>query len=668
MNILIKTLQIINFKGIKNFSIDFNHITNVYGANATGKTTIFDAFLWLLFGKDSNDRKDFNVKPLDIQGNKKDRTENEVSAILSIDGEEITIRHIQKEKWVKKRGESVSEYTGNEHLYFWNEVPVQAGEFQAKINDLLNEKVFKLITNPLFFNTMSWQDQRQVLTEISGEISDTFLVGKYPELQNLLDNLDGKSLKEFKAIISASKKKLKDQLEEIPGRIDELERNKPEPIDENEVNAEISDLQVKYNDLESQIENKTEAYNKATSSINIKIQENHSKIHELKLQKQNIEAKHRSEYNSQLTSSQTGINEAKSRVSQLEGQLNIQTSQLEQLKKSHFDHLTRLSKDKEDIESRIESLRVLFKSVNARELNEHETHCSECGREHETHRLSEVREKFNSRKRQELDGINLQGQGLANDLKKRNEEGTQAVEQFEIAKSGIETSISNLETSLAEAKQKVNEIASNTIVVSSIEDRLSSDTEYDYVGDQIRELESKTFEKPEIDLGDLRIRKATINAELDSAKRKLTISEQIHKANIRIEELKQLDSTWSNELAALEKQEFSAEKYERAKSEELENRVNGMFKFARFTLFNKLNNGGEEPTCRSTYNGVPFSDLNTAGKILVGIDIINTLSAHYGVTAPVFLDNRESVSAIPDTAAQIVNLIVSPEDKELRVA
>lgn len=668
MNILIKTLQIINFKGIKNFSIDFNHITNVYGANATGKTTIFDAFLWLLFGKDSNDRKDFNVKPLDTQGNKKDRTENEVSAILSIDGEEITIRHIQKEKWVKKRGESVSEYTGNEHLYFWNEVPVQAGEFQAKINDLLNEKVFKLITNPLFFNTMSWQDQRQVLTEISGEITDSFLVAKYPELQSLLDNLDGKSLKEFKTIISASKKKLKDQLEEIPGRIDELERNKPEPIDKNAINSEISDLQAKYNDLESQIENKTEAYNKATSSINIKIQENHSKIHELKLQKQNIEAKHRSEYNSQLTSSQTGINEAKSTVSQLEGQLNIQTSQLEQLKKSHFDHLTRLSKDKEDIESRIESLRVLFKSVNARELNEHETHCSECGREHETHRLSEVREKFNSRKRQELDGINLQGQGLANDLKKRNEEGTQAVEQFEIAKSGIENSISKLEISLAEAKQKVNEIASNTIVVSSIEDRLSSDTEYDYVGDQIRELESKTFEKPEIDLGDLRIRKATINAELDSAKRKLTISEQIQKANIRIEELKQLESTWSNELAALEKQEFSAEKYERAKSEELENRVNGMFKFARFTLFNKLNNGGEEPTCRATYNGVPFSDLNTAGKILVGIDIINTLSAHYGVTAPVFLDNRESVSAIPDTAAQIVNLIVSPEDKELRVA
>ncbi|MNL35730.1 hypothetical protein D3C87_1577740 [compost metagenome] len=124
----------------------------------------------------------------------------------------------------------------------------------------------------------------------------------------------------------------------------------------------------------------------------------------------------------------------------------------------------------------------------------------------------------------------------------------------------------------------------------------------------------------------------------------------------------------SQELASLEKQEFAAEKYEKAKSEELENRVNGMFKYAKFKLFSKLINGGEEPTCQTTYNGVPFSDLNTAGKILVGIDIINTLSAHYGVTAPVFLDNRESVSVIPDTAAQTINLIVSPQDEKLRVA
>lgn len=668
MNILIKTLTIINFKGIKRKTIDFGEVTNIYGANASGKTTIFDAFLWLLFGKDSSDRKDFNVKPLDSNGRKRDRTENEVSAVINVDGDDISIRHIQKEKWVKKRGEAESEYVGNEHLYFWNEVPVQAGEFQAKVNDLLNEKVFKLITNPLYFNSMSWQDQRQVLTDIAGEITDHDIVSRYPELQELLDNLNGKTLKEFKAKTLAEKKKLKDQLEEIPGRIDELERSKPDPVDEDAINREISTLQDRYDELDRQIEDKNEAYSKANAELNKAIQEHNSKIHELKLKRQNIEARHRSEHNAELNQASSGINAAKSAVSNLENQIAVQKQQLSSLVASHTSHLQRLVKDKEDIESRMASLRELFKSVNGRQLNEHDTHCGECGREHETDKLHEVREKFNARKKQELDSINMQGQGLKRDLEKRNAEGVQAIEQFEITKSAIETSIASLESSLYEAKKKVEAFDPSKIVVKSVSERLDADTEYYHIGDQIRELEAKIFEKPEIDLGDLRVRKATINAELDAAKRKLNVREQIQRADARIQELKNNESKWSQELAFLEKQEFAAEKYERAKSEELEIRVNGMFKYARFTLFNKLNNGGEEPTCRSTYNGVPFSDLNTAGKILVGIDIINTLSAHYGVTAPVFLDNRESVSSIPDTAAQVINLIVSPEDKELRVA
>lgn len=668
MNILIKTLTIINFKGIKSKTIDFSHITNIFGANASGKTTIFDAFLWMLFGKDSSDRKDFSVKPLDKSGNKTDRSENEVSAVINVDGSDITIRHIQKEKWTKKRGEAVTIFDGNEHLYFWNEVPVQAGEFQAKVNDLLNEKIFKLITNPLYFNSMSWQDQRSVLTEIAGEITDSFLVSKYPELQALLDSLDGKTMKELKAMVSVTKKKLKTQLEEIPGRIDEIIRSKPEAIDEKEVKAKIEELQAAYSDLEKQIEDKTEAFNRSNSDNNAAIQANNQEIHRLKLAKQDIEAKHRSAYNSEVNNSESGINEAKSRLQNLEGQLAVQKSQSTQLYNSHVAHLQRLSKDKEDIESRMVSLRKLFVSVNGRELNENDTHCSGCGRELEADKLVEVKEKFDKRKREELEGINIQGQGLKKDLENRDNEGVQAIEQYDTTSSAISASIDTLEASIEEARAKVDSFGNNTIVVQPLQDRLAADLEYQSLNSSIASLEAKTFEAPQVDLSDLRVKKASINADLDSYKRQLTVGDQIKRADDRIDELKQQETTWSQELADLEKKEFAADKYERAKSEELEARVNGLFKYAKFSLFYKLNDGREEPTCKSTYNGVPFSDLNNAGKILVGIDIINTLSSHYGVTAPVFLDNRESVSVIPDTPAQIVNLIVSAEDKELRVA
>lgn len=663
MNILIKTLTMVNFKGVKNFSVDFKFITNIYGANASGKTTIFDAFTWLLFGKDSSDRKDFNVKPLDSKGETKNRTENEVSAIIEVDGQDISIRHIQKEKWTKKRGEEVAEFTGNEHLYFWNEVPVNAGEFQVKVNDLLPENVFKLITNPLYFNCQKWQDQRAVLSELAGEITDDFLVGKYPGLQQLLNSLDGKSLKEFKAMVALNKKNLKDALSSIPSRIDEAERSKPEPIDEDSIKNRIAELQTQYDALEQAIVDK----NAANESENKRIQNVQQQIHSLRLEIQNIEAGHRSAYNSELNQANSGVNEDKAKLSNLESQLRIQENQLKQLESSHADQISRIERDKRDINDRLISLRTLFASVNGRTLNPEDKVCKECGREHEEHNVNELQAKFDTIKGKELESINKQGKGLKSDLNKREDDIKHAVDQFELTKSALHTSISNLKISIGEVTHRIGNSANNKVEVVSFEDRILLDDRIAANHFKITELETQLESTP-VDYGDLRIRKATINAELDSEKRKLNNSDQIAKIDLRIQELKDQEKSLSQELASLEKQEFIAEKYEKAKSEELENRVNGMFKFAKFKLFKPLINGGEEPTCQTTYNGVPFSDLNTAGKILVGIDIINTLSAHYGVVAPVFLDNRESVSAIPDTAAQTINLIVSPQDEKLRVA
>jgi len=663
MNILIKTLTMINFKGVKNFTVDFNFITNIYGANASGKTTIFDAFTWLLFGKDSTDRKDFNVKPLDNVGETKNRTENEVSAVLEVDGQDITIRHIQKEKWTKKRGEEVAEFTGNEHLYFWNDVPVNAGEFQARVNDLLPENVFKLITNPLYFNSQKWQDQRSVLSELAGEITDSFLTGKYPELQELLNWLEGKTLKEFKAKVSSDKKNLKEQLAEIPGRIDEAERGKPEPVNDAEVNARIAELQSEYDALEQAIVDK----NAANEKENSRIQAVQKDIHALKLEIQNIEAGHRSAYTSDVNAANSGVNEDKAKLNNLDSQLRLQENQLKQLEQSHADQLARIEHDKQDINDRLASLRTLFTSVNGRELNPNDKVCKECGREHEAHNIAELQTKFNEIKRKELEGLNIQGAGLNKDLEKRESDTVQAKEQFEITKSAITTSVKNLKESLEEVQSKIESAKNNTVVVKTYEERVMEDDAIAVKTNKITELQGQLETTP-VDYGDLRLKKANVNAELDSEKRKLNTSETIAKADKRIQELKDQEKTMSQQLASLEKQEFVADKYEKAKSEELENRVNGLFKFAKFKLFKPLINGGEEPTCQTTYNGVPFSDLNTAGKILVGIDIINTLSAHYGVVAPVFLDNRESVSAIPDTAAQTINLIVSPQDEKLRVA
>ncbi|MDM8174759.1 AAA family ATPase [Olivibacter sp. 47] len=671
MNIFLKTLTIINFKGIKNFTVNFKEVTNIYGANATGKTTVFDAFTFLLFGKDSSDKKDFNIKPLDQQGIAAQRQENEVSGVIEVDGQQITVRHVHKEKWVKKRGEEEHEFTGNEHIYFWNEVPVNAGEYQNKVNEVLKEHVFKLITNPLYFPSLKWQDQRSVLQDIAGEITDEDIASTDKKFAAMIDQLSGKSLKEFKTMISAQKKNIKQQLVEIPGRIDEAERSKPEPVDVESVNKKLESLEIEYSNLEKAILDKNEANELENAEVR-KIQQ---RIHSLKLDNQSIEARIRQEHQKEIIDSKSALVDASAKVDKLQSSLRVQQSQLDQLNKSHADHIERINRDIADIESRMDSLRVLFTATNAKEvqINDDDFVCYGCGRPYEDHdieaRKAKQIELFNQNKINELNSINERGLSLKSDLAKRQQEISDAESQANSLRTTLEATIETISRDLSSAKEELEVIKNNgSVHVLSVEERLLDEHQYQDNAKEISDLTTSLENRPQTDFGDLRVKKSTIGAEIDSLRRKLNVSELIDKAEKRIEELKDQEKTLSQELADLEKQEFTIERFEKAKSDELESRVNGMFKYAKFRLFNRLINGGEEPTCVVTYEGVPFPDLNNAAKVQVGIDIINTLSAYYGVTAPVFLDNRESVSKIPDTAAQVINLIVSPEDQELRVA
>lgn len=110
------------------------------------------------------------------------------------------------------------------------------------------------------------------------------------------------------------------------------------------------------------------------------------------------------------------------------------------------------------------------------------------------------------------------------------------------------------------------------------------------------------------------------------------------------------------------------EEFVRTKVHLLEEKINSKFKYARFKLFKDQINGGLEETCETLYEGVPYSSgLNNAARINVGLDIINTLNDYYGITAPIFVDNSEAVTKLINTNSQILSLIVSEKDKQLRV-
>ena len=189
--IRLKQLKINNFKGIKALKLDFGTDGNntIYGANGSGKTTVFDSFTWLLFGKDSQGKSDFEMKPLDQENNIIHNQEVEVSAELLIDGEVVELRKVLSEKWTKKRGSETAEFTGNETNYFFNSVPLTQKEFTFKITNIVEEYIFKVLTNPIAFVSLKWQEQRVILLEIAGIPSDAEIALGDTDLENLINEV-----------------------------------------------------------------------------------------------------------------------------------------------------------------------------------------------------------------------------------------------------------------------------------------------------------------------------------------------------------------------------------------------------------------------------------------------------------------------------------------------
>jgi chromosome segregation ATPase len=135
----------------------------------------------------------------------------------------------------------------------------------------------------------------------------------------------------------------------------------------------------------------------------------------------------------------------------------------------------------------------------------------------------------------------------------------------------------------------------------------------------------------------------------------------------RIAELKADAKNAAEALESIEAMLYTIEQFTRHKAKFVEESINELFRIATFRLFREQANGGLEERCDAQHDGVPFLGLNNGMKVNVGIDIINALSRHYGVTVPLFVDNAEAVTRLEPCSAQVIRLVVSENDKELRI-
>lgn len=659
-SIRIKELIIVNFKGIKALKLDFGTDGNntIYGANATGKTTVFDAFMWLLFNKDSQGKSDFEVKQLDQDNNIIHHQEVEVFAELLIDGELIEIRKVLSEKWTQKRGSEIAEYTGNETNYYYNSVPLSQKEFNFKIGNLVDENIFKIITNPNAFVNLKWQDQRKTLVELADIPSDTQIALGDHDLENLLNEVGNqKTIEEFTAQTKHSIKQAKEEITNIPARIEELNRSLPVPIIEKNVIANIASLESVAEKIDEEITNKMAQFDSVIEKRN----QNQSDI-------QNI---------------QSTVNDFEFRIKEeakvKASQKNPQEQELNSLKNNYFlndneiksvkARVINLEAEIQTFERKRNELRTQWSEVNARkfELNPSDTACNTCGQELQNSDTlqSELEYKFNGRKQSELKAIQEKGGGYKNEQEAREEflkKSYAVLSEFTKTNDSLEKNIEDLDAQL--------KAASNTVFNADkfITESLLSDPEYNKLKSQIATLEALKFETPTQDTtSEFKAKKQEIQSEIVKLNGYLQDNKRIKQTNERIEELKIEEGKQNQVIAQFERKLFLIEKFNKKKTDLLDQSVNQMFSLVKFKLFDVQINGGIKETCEAMVNGVPFSNVNTASKINSGLDIIKTLCSFYKVTAPIFVDNKESVTQIIATDSQRICLEVSPEDQVLRV-
>jgi DNA repair exonuclease SbcCD ATPase subunit len=659
MKIQLNRLTLLNFKGIRSLDVNFGIVTTASGENATGKTTIMDAFLWLLFGKDSTDRKDFEIKTLGPDNQPYHRMDHEVTGYMEVDGVETVLRKTYKENWVKKRGEADHVFSGHTTSYFWNDVPLKMEEFQAKISEIQPENIFKLITNTGYFNSLPWQRQRDTLMDIAGTITnDQVLVAAgskvakshWATLIKMLN--ENKKESEIKSQISARKKKIKDELDLIPARIDEATRSLPDPLNYLSIEEAIRQKKESLSGIENMLMDKTKAQQSAQAIIREKL----NQVQQLKMDRQQVEFEIKNAVkNKKLTREQTILDKQRE-LSNLEKQGNDMSARRLVLQGNRSEN-----------EKLQVSLRASWNDVAGKELtfddNSTDFHCPACKRAYEatdiTAKKAELTRNFNLDKSKKLTAITERGKAIAGE----NISLDTQIKDLQVNIDSVIDQVKTLRETIAAAKAE-NETLSQGETME-ITRATANSAKYKELSNRITDLEAEVnAPADDRDNGaNLLQQKRGIAEEIADLNRQLSTKEQREKIGKRIVELQDQERELAQQLADQEGIEFSMDQFIRAKMNLLESRINDRFKLVKFKLFAEQINGGQVETCEALINGVPYSDANTASKINAGLDIINTLSDHYDAYAPVFLDNAEAVNNLLPVKSQMIRLVVTKEKK-----
>lgn len=641
IEIKIKRLVLENFKCHKALILDFDgRDASIYGDNASGKTSVYDALTWLLFGKDSagNGEKNTEIKPLGPDGEVLDHDAlTSVEAVLSVNGDSITLKRTYRELWTTKRGSSQASYDGNTSGYFIDGVPMKASAFKDAVRALVEEDTFLMLTSvDAFASRMDWKKRREALFRLAGIEDDRMIMGTDERFRPLIEAMGRSDLDGLKRKLAADKKGLSVTKDELPARLSECEG----------ILRDISGINFE------EVQLRRDAYAEGVSRISLEllaidqdtsIRDIAFKVRELMLQRDTLDSE----------------NEL-FRKNQLGGTVNVvglitRMTALRNRLVSKQNAMDAESKYIMNMDAKVDECRQQWMEVSRQTFNGSEA-CPTCGQALPALQLQVAKDAWAEDKQKRLDRI-LREADTCKDNK------VMAEERF----ATLQQEIKDTEEEIEGIRQQMAVAEASRVEPVDMEGYAEKRAE---LTKEIDELNGKQFEmrnatstvrgKLETEMSDL---KSKIREDdMILAKKGLQIFTES-----RMESLKEDARKASEALDGIEKLLFLIEEYSRYKTTFVEDTVNDMFRIARFRLYRNQANGGLEDRCDVVHDGVPYNSVNNGMKINLGIDIINTLSGAYGVRVPLFIDNAESVTNLEHCHSQRIRLVVSEMDKELRV-
>lgn len=625
---------------------------NIYGANGSGKTRLMSAFLWLLTGKDSLGRGDFEIKNIDATGTQEHGLEHTVEAVFDVAGNDLTLKKIYHEVWTKKRGSAKAEMTGNTTDHFIDGVPVKENEYKARVSEVFGDETrFRLLTNPAAFALMPWQKQRGLLLEVCGDIPDAEIIASVDVLAPLRPALSKYTasktpMDDLKKVTMGRRTEINRQIDQIPVRIDEARRGLPDVtgLDKAALNGEIVTLEGELNG----------------AKLRLAGVDTGGKIAPLSKELAGVASEISRLENAHYLKQSESVTKLNQQIRTLVDAEEAATRKAKSIKAETEEKKQRLV----DLDRNIEALRDKWNGVDGEEFQDTtESVCAACGQNLPEEKVEAAREKalanFNTSKAERLAEIQTRGKRFRAERDRiAGEVEKLEADQLLESPAGNKAEIERLTRERDAAKAAASDY-SGIVGRQDLLDRKAA------LEKAIEDAKGSVAE----DRAAIAQEIAAIEPKLTEAREKAGRFEYLAVNNKRIHDLKAEEKRLAQEFEELEKMLFLIDTFIKTKVSLLTDRINSKFAVVSFRLFNVLVNQGIEETCEMTVGGIPYNGgLNNAARINGGLDVIVALQRHWNLSLPVFVDNAESVVEllhIPD--CQTIRLVVSGCDKEMRV-